>query len=337
MKKISWFSPGSMDINGEPWYSQGYSTAAISIINALKEKDVGVFYNRTDFPFHINFCQPHYYQLNNDYKIGYTPWESTKIPPGWLHNMQQCDEIWATSSFVKEVYVQNNVHHNIHVIPHGISDDFKIIDREITDTFNFLHVGGDSKRKNAQMAVDAFLELYEDDLNFKLVLKYNKYCYAEVYIDGSLVPATQHSQIIGIPENLSTEDLVRLYHKCHCLVYPTSGEGFGMIPFEAICTGMPTIVSNATGCRDFAKYSIPLNCTMASADWNNHHYNEDTGLWAYPDLNDLMDLMTHVVSEYDEFKKYTIQSAKILHAEHSWSNVADKILDRIKFYENSLV
>jgi len=76
---------------------------------------------------------------------------------------------------------------------------------------------------------------------------------------------------------------------------------------------------------------------MASADWNNHHYGEDTGLWAYPDLNDLMDLMTHVVSEYDEFKKYTIQSAKILHAEHSWSSVADKILDRIKFYENSLV
>ena len=147
----------------------------------------------------------------------------------------------------------------------------------------------------------------------------------------------QAPEYLRIPENLSTEDLVRLYHKCHCLVYPTSGEGFGMIPFEAICTGMPTIVSNATGCRDFAKYSIPLNCTMASADWNNHHYGEDTGLWAYPDLNDLMDLMTHVVSEYDEFKKYTIQSAKILHAEHSWSSVADKILDRIKFYENSLV
>jgi hypothetical protein len=36
--------------------------------------------------------------------------------------MSECDEIWATSEFVKEVYEKNGVHHNIHVIPHGISD-----------------------------------------------------------------------------------------------------------------------------------------------------------------------------------------------------------------------
>jgi glycosyltransferase involved in cell wall biosynthesis len=335
MKKISWFSPGSIDVSGVHWYSQGYSNAAISTIGALREKDVAVFYNRNEIPFHVNFCQPHYYQMQSLYKVGYTPWESTKIPIGWKYNMQQMDEIWATSNFVKDVYVQNNVHHNIHVIPHGISDEFKIIDREVTGTFNFLHVGGDSKRKNAQMVVDAFLDLYEGNADFKLVLKYNGFCQAEVYIDNNLVPAIQHPQIYGIPDNLSTEDLVKLYHKCHCLVYPTSGEGFGMIPFEAICTGMPTIVTDATGCSDFAKYSIPLSCKMGNADWNSHQYGEDTGLWAYPDMEQLMDLMTHVVSEYDEFKKYTIQSARTLHNEHSWSSVADKILERIIFYENN--
>lgn len=337
MKKISWFSPGSVDVSGAHWYSQGYTNAAVNTINALKEKNVAVFYNRNEIPFHVNFCQPHYYQSQNLYKVGYTPWESTKIPAGWYHNMKQMDEIWATSNFVKDVYIKNNVHHNIHVIPHGISDEFKIIDREITSTFNFLHVGGDSKRKNAQMVVDAFLDLYEDNMDFKLVLKYNGFCQAEVYIDNNLVPAIQHPQILGIPENLSTEDLVRLYHKCHCLVYPTSGEGFGMIPFEAICTGMPTIVTDATGCSDFAKYSIPLSCKMDNADWNNHQYGEDTGMWAYPDMDQLMDLMTHVVSEYDEFKKYTMQSARILHSEHSWSSVADKIIERISFYENNLI
>jgi glycosyltransferase involved in cell wall biosynthesis len=335
MKKISWFSPGSVDISGMSWYSQGYSNAAVNTINALMEKDVAVFYNRNEIPYHINFCQPHYYQLQNQYKVGYTPWESTKIPVGWMHNMKQMDEIWATSNFVKDVYIKNNVHTNIYVIPHGISNEFEIIDRELTGKFNFLHVGGDSKRKNAQMVVDAFLDLYDGDDQFQLVLKYNKFCYAECYINGELVPAYNHPQIYGVPENLATEDLVKLYHKCHCLVYPTSGEGFGMIPFEAICTGMPTIVTDATGCSDFAKYSIPLSCTMKNADWNSHQYGEDTGLWAYPDMEQLMDLMTHVVSEYDEFKKYTIQSARILHNEHSWSSVADKILERINFYENS--
>jgi glycosyltransferase involved in cell wall biosynthesis len=132
------------------------------------------------------------------------------------------------------VYEENKVHHNIHVIPHGVSPEFLIHDREITDTFNFLHVGGDSKRKNAQLVVDAFLELFEGNNDFRLILKYNKFCYADVYIDGRIVPAYNHPQIIGIPENLTTSQLVDLYHKCHCLVYPSSGEGFGMIPFAVV-------------------------------------------------------------------------------------------------------
>lgn len=336
MKKISWFTPSATDISGANWYSQGYSIAALRLISALREKQIAVFYNRNEIPFHINFCQPYYYQQTNYYKVGYTPWESTKIPNGWVFHMQTQDEIWATSNFVKDIYLANNVHTNIHVIPHGISSEFKIIDREITGTFNFLHVGGDSKRKNAQMVVDAFLDLYEGNNDFKLILKYNHFCWAEVYIDGLLVPAIQHPQIVGIPYDLSTEDLVALYHKCHCMVYPTMGEGFGMIPFESIATGMPTIVTNATGCKDFAHYSIPLNASYGEASWNSNFYGEDTGQWAYPDINDLSDLMTGVVNHYDDIKKYTIKSAKIIHNEHSWSNIADKVIERIRFFENSI-
>jgi HD-GYP domain-containing protein (c-di-GMP phosphodiesterase class II) len=44
--------------------------------------------------------------------------------------------------------------------------------------------------------------------------------------------------------------------------------------------------------------------------------------------------MNHVVNEFDEFKKYTIQSAKILHERQSWASVADKILSRIEHFEN---
>lgn len=336
MRKISWFTPGSVDITGTNWYSQGYSTAAIATINALKEKDVAVFYNRNEIPYHVNFCQPYYYQYQNSYKVGYTPWESTKIPSGWIDHMRQCDEIWATSNYVKEIYEKHQVHHNIHVIPHGISDEFAIIDREIINTFNFLHVGGDSKRKNAQMAVDAFLELYEGNMDFKLYLKYTNFCFAEVYLNGRLVPASMHPQIVAIPNSYDIESLVKLYHSCHCMIYPTNGEGFGMIPFESICTGMPTIVTNETGCKDFANYSIPLDAEFTFAEWNTQQYGEDTGMWASPDFEQLLELMEVVVNEYDDFKKHTIKSAKILHTEQSWSAIADKIVDRIKYYEECI-
>lgn len=334
MKKISWFSLQNTDISGALWASQGYSYAALSTIMSLQEKNISVFFNKPDIPFHINFCQPYYYQLSNSYNIGYTPWESTKIPPGWLYNMNVCNEIWATSNFVKDVYLNNGVKNNIYVIPHGVSEDFSIQEREITKTFNFLHVGGDSKRKNAQLAVDAFLELFDGDDNYKLILKYNNFCYAEIYMDGKLVPATEHPQIVGIPEVMSTEQLINIYHKCHCLIYPTSGEGFGMIPLEAMATGLPTIVTNLTGCADFAHYGIPLSAEYGEAAFHNHIYSTDTGEWAIPDFDELINHMSNVAYEYDMFKKHAVQSAKIIHQNHSWSSVADKILLRLDAFEN---
>ena len=206
MKKISWFSLNHQDSSGENWFSPGYFNAGLATIKALQKKKCAVFYNRSDINYHINFCPPTYYQLNSKYHIGYTPWESTKIPLHWLDNMRKCDEIWTTSNFVKEVYESHNVNANIHVIPHGVSEDFSIIERELTSTFNFLHVGGDSKRKNAQMAVDAFMELYEGNNDYRLILKYDKFCMAEVYINGRLVPASLHPQIIAIPCLLYTSD-----------------------------------------------------------------------------------------------------------------------------------
>lgn len=335
MKKISWFTPSAIDESGARWYSQGYQNAAVSTINSLTAKQAAVFYNRIEIPFHVNFCPPVYYQLNNKINIGYTPWESTMLPNSWKHNMSLCDEIWATSNFVKDVYLKNQVHTNIHVIPHGISDEFKIYERELTGKFNFLHIGGDSKRKNAQMVVDAFLDLYDGNEDFQLVLKYNKFCYADIYYEGSIVAAHNHPQIVAIPDFFSTEQIVNLLHKCHCLVYPSNGEGFGMIPFEAIATGLPTICTNLTGCADFASMSIPLDATWGDADFHSHTYGADVGEWAIPNYDNLLDLMTHVVNEYDEFKKYTMQSARIIHSEMTWAAIADKILARYEFFENS--
>lgn len=335
MKKISWFSLNNTDISGERWFSQGYQNAAVHSINALQDKGYGVFYNRKEIPYHINFCPPPYYQLHNEFNIGYTPWESTLVPDSWKYNMIQSSEIWATSNFVKEIYVKNQVHPNVQVIPHGISPEFSIYERELNDKFNFIHIGGDNKRKNAQMVVDAFLDLYDGDLNFQLILKYNNFCYADVYLNGQIVPAHNHPQIIGIPENFTIDQLVRLYHKCHCLVYPTSGEGFGMIPFEAIATGMPTICTNLTGCADFAQMSIPLPAEWGDADFHNHLYGFNTGDWAIPSYDSLIDLMTHVVNEYDEFRKYTMHSARIIHSEMTWEKTADKMIERLQYFENS--
>ncbi|NDB80416.1 hypothetical protein EB155_11185, partial [archaeon] len=80
---------------------------------------------------------------------------------------------------------------------------------------------------------------------------------------------------------------------------------------------------------------IPLDAEWGEAPLQSHLYGCDGGDWAVPSYDSLCDLMTHVVNEYDEFKKYTIQSARILHEQQSWSAVADMIIARLENFENS--
>jgi glycosyltransferase involved in cell wall biosynthesis len=114
------------------------------------------------------------------------------------------------------------------------------------------------------------------------------------------------------------------------MIYPTMGEGFGMNPFQAISTGMPTICTNITGCEDFAYLSVPLDAEWYEAKYNSDSYGSDTGLWAKPNYCDLINNMENVVNYYNDIKKATIQSAKILHETQSWSAVADKLIARLE-------
>jgi len=108
-----------------------------------------------------------------------------------------------------------------------------------------------------------------------------------------------------------------------------------MIPFEAIATGLPTICTNLTGCADFAEMSIPLPATWGKSDFHEHLYSCNVGDWAVPNYDNLLDLMEHVVNEYDDFKKYTLKSAKIIHAEMSWASIADKMIARLADFEKN--
>jgi glycosyltransferase involved in cell wall biosynthesis len=109
-----------------------------------------------------------------------------------------------------------------------------------------------------------------------------------------------------------------------------------MIPFEAMATGLPTIVTNLTGCADFAHYGIPLSAEYGDATFNNHEYNTDTGKWAIPDFDELIEHMKNVPNEYDLFKQAAVHSAKIIHQEHSWPAVADMIITRFNEFEKNI-
>jgi glycosyltransferase involved in cell wall biosynthesis len=318
MSKIGWFSPPGL---GD---GIGYGYAAVMTIRAMQNAGVQVLYDNREAKAHISFIQPEFYSGDaGQYRVGYTPWESSVIPDSWPITMNGMDEIWTTSQYCVDVFESFNVNKIIRLVPHGIDDElWKIENRYLTDKFVFLHIGGPTERKGGQRVVDAFLDLFDGNDDVRLIIKSNEATETRYWERGvDFKSAALHPQIYNIDHKIDIEDLVKLYNTAHCLVYPTNGEGFGLIPFQGIATGLPTIVTNATACADFANMSVPLDSRPARGE------GVHLGDWVDPDLDDLRDKMKYVYDNFEEVKEKTLHSANIIHDTQTWGHVGRKIID----------
>ena len=286
------------------------------------------FINKDGGPPIVNHCLPNSYIVGSGTNIGMTYWETDTVPAFWLPNMRRMDTLWTSSKFIKDVYKKQEANDNISEFHQGIDPDiYKInFDPPQTDKFTFLSFGSPSSRKNAQYTYDAFMDLYEGNKKFHLIIKSSGPCSVRNIKDGTnLGSVSGHPEVTVIEEMLPEEEVAELYRSVHCLVYPTSGEGWGLVPFSAIASGTPTICTNATACTEYAHMSVPLNFEWKSPldhPGGAHGLYSYGGKWADPDLNDLREKMQSVVENYNSYKNLTITSAMKLQNTHTWDKVA---------------
>lgn len=145
---------------------------------------------------------------------------------------------------------------------------------------------------------------------------------------GGTMGPIQHSQIEVIDYDVSHEELGAIYDKADCLLYPTSGEGWGLIPFQAIAKGIPTICTNALACTEFADMSVPLDFVWSNK--NMFGIYSGAGEWAEPNFDDLCDKMLYVANNYEEVSDKTYQGAEYINQNMTWEKISQKYIDRMK-------
>lgn len=276
----------------------------------------------------INNCLPPDYNYDADYVIGFTYWETTKLPPDWVEKMNQCDEVWTSSQWAKDVFINSGITVPVYEFPLGVDTSvFKFKDRKQDRPFTFLHVGSPSTRKNTQLVVDAFMKLFEGDDNYHLILKSKGPPDARRFVDGINIGGLYNvDQIEIIDHYLSDIELAELYNRSDCFIYPTRGEGWGMAPFQAIATGLPTICTNATACGEFAHLSVPL---FAKYEATGQFGIYENGTWANPKIFDVCDRMLYVINNYNSVLEKTRYGSWFIHSYCSWDSVADRFRNRI--------
>ena len=311
--------------------SVGYGYAAYHIIESLNKLGHFVPYQDPKSPVQLNFSQPEHFKLHRgQYQIGYTPWESTKLPQKWFEKMYACNEIWTTSNWCKDVFEANGFE-NVKVFPHGIDSDlWKPHKRIQKDKIKFLHVGEPAPRKAGQMVVDAFIYLFGNNPDYELTIKAYKNNTTRVYnnyIDKEIIglPHEKFSNIKLIEDDYNEQQMRDLYYTHDVLVYPSYGEGFGFIPLQALASGMPVIST-----YDWAHYKnyigpLKLKSTLIDSPWPHPH----PGQVFEPNYQHLLEVMKDFADNAKAyFGYYYAQSTKI-HQDYNWLQLTNNAFDHI--------
>lgn len=301
----------------------GYGRAGRELKEALIEADVEVLDKAQTC---LNFCMPPNYKYKKK-TIGYTPWESTQIPESWLVGLNRVDDLWATSSWVASLF-EKVTDRNVFVLPHGISESWTPIRHYGNNRpFTFLHVGEPALRKGGDILLEVWQKVFANNKHVKLLYKCQKYTVARVKdAYGSLIasPASMNNVQV-IDTTFCDAEMWKLYALSDCMVYPSRGEGFGLIPFEAMATGLPTILPLFGGTSEFAHFGYPIS----NSRWVKSDANEHPGLWMDHDRDELADLMLHIYTNYDRYSGQAYKNAVLLHSEYSWKKIAQMAIERI--------
>lgn len=300
--------------------TNGYGYATDRMLSSLENLGHEVSHN--DGTAEVGFCfnQPQHWKFYGDqYKIGYHPWESTLLKPGWAELMNQCDEIWTPSPIIAEWYTKYaGVTVPVYVYEHGVDPVWAPVPRRVDDTFNFLHVGAEAARKGAREVMGGFRRAFpknkgEVQLNMKIISK------------GWQIGSIRNINILN--ESISLTELVQLYHDNHAYVYPSWGEGFGLTPLQAMATGMPTItVPEWAPYQQFLDPNLTIGSTFSRSMWPQLH----PGNMLKPNEDDVIDRMRWVYNNYSEASRFAQGNVKAVTQYYNWDRLTDEAFSALE-------
>lgn len=256
-------------------------------------------------------------------KIALTMFESTRIPEEWIPILNQMDAIITPSIFCHDSFKESGVTSPIFVFPLGICEVYKFQQRTSDAPFTFLSFLDRGRRKGGLKTMEAFCEEFGDDPRVKLIFKHTKVPPERTKL------VSEDPNIEYIYEDYSVEQMYDLYTRCHCLVNPNKGEGFGLIPREFAATGGISLTTDWGGTADLLPlWGWPIEADIVKADWHGHNQfvGKDLGEWADPNLFQLKSLMRDVFNRKKYYLGKVEEKSKFAIQRYTWEFFTKSVL-----------
>jgi glycosyltransferase involved in cell wall biosynthesis len=270
----------------------------------------------------------------HQYKIFMSHTESSLMPESRASGFLKADELWTGNDWGREAAIKAGLNpKKVFVYNLGIKPELYVPTiRGRKGKIRFLHIGAGWVRKRSDLVIEAFNILYKKygdliELTVKDVDEGAKTSIHNWLQDFVLKNAGEKISpgIRKIEETLSEQEMISLINFHDVLVYPSEGEGFGLIPLEAMASGMPVISTH-----EWCSYSDFLIDTAIDSEikTSDSHWGYDMdGKVVVAQLESIVEQMENVIKNMESVSlKYFNQAPEILE-QYSWDRVTKNFLD----------
>jgi len=245
--------------------------------------------------------------------IGVAVFETYSPPENWFSILNENDAIIVPSKFNYNIFSHGPIKKPIYYVPHSINTtlynkDIKPLNKY--NKFTFLFMGTWKERKGYPQLIEAWFSEFREKDNVQLIIKTDKPKQAESYVKRIKkemgIINKGNAPILFESKVYDEKMLPRFMKNVDCYVSNTLGEGFGICGLQSMALKIPVIITNYSGCQDYAKEN---NCTLIPVSGFILHKNMDgipqfrNKKWAFVEVKRIRESMRYVLNNNDIIKR----------------------------------
>lgn len=249
----------------------------------------------------------------------FTMHETTRLPEAQYARLLRAEHVIVPSTWNAQCFSAQGLQKPIHVCPLGFDPElyFPVVMPNGVCTFGVLGTPSlsNAARKNFDLALRAFRAAFQGVRDVRLRFKQTPTC--------ARLP-TEDPRVEFISEIFSPKDLRAWYSSLHALVLPSRGEAWAFPALHAMACGRPVIAAAFGGLQDYfgphCGYPVPYRLESPK------NVYEDTGLWAEPDFDSMVESMRFVYRHRDQVAQMGSSAAAAV-ATFTWHRSVQTLLD----------
>jgi glycosyltransferase involved in cell wall biosynthesis len=197
------------------------------------------------------------FQRRDHILVAYSMFESSKIPEIWVKTFnEKFDAVAVPDPFLVDVYKKSGVHIPVFVLPLGVHYGSLLkepLKQSTQKPFVFSNLAVINDRKNTLKTIQAFVQAFGQNPNVRLVINGREYHKSYLQECQDFLRQSGVSNVFLTTNKLSRKDFIDMLKNSDCYISLSKGEGFSIIPREAMALGIPVIVTDNTGQSTIAR------------------------------------------------------------------------------------